>query len=188
MPRVAIAPEVRFWAKVNIRGPKIKKYVLKKYPELKKAIHCWEWTAACFDNGYGCFGIGRGDNVKAHRYAYVLKHGKASLDNNLNVLHKCDNKKCVRWAHLFRGTHQINMTDKCSKKRHSYGKAHSVIMNRVCARGSDCARSKLCVEEVKQIRKLYALGKYSLNMLAVKFSVSKHSILMIVHKKAWAHV
>ena len=54
-------------------------------------------------------------SISAHRFSYEMFYG--AVPNDLLVLHKCDNVKCVRPDHLFLGTHQDNICDAYNKKR-----------------------------------------------------------------------
>ncbi|RZJ86864.1 MAG: HNH endonuclease [Hymenobacter sp.] len=95
-------PSERFWPKVDKsvgQGP---------------AGECWQWQGTIDKCGYGRFRIdGRLDG--AHRISYYLTHGP--LPAGANILHKCDNPRCVNPAHLSVGTHRDNMQDKSAKGR-----------------------------------------------------------------------
>src|ERR1700733_2081816 len=84
--------------------------------KVKKTDGCWEWQKAKNQNGAG-YGVLRvnGKNELAHRISYVINNG--SIDSDLWVLHKCDNKQCVRPDHLFLGTRSDNIRDMYSKGR-----------------------------------------------------------------------
>jgi hypothetical protein len=92
-----------FWCKVNKKGPTIA-------PELGP---CWEWTGAIQSRGYGSLSI-NGKTYNAHRVSFTIHNGYVP---KLNVLHKCDNRKCVRPDHLWEGTHQDNIDDMHTKGR-----------------------------------------------------------------------
>ena len=53
--------------------------------------------------------------VSSHRYAWELWEGP--IPNGMNVLHRCDNRRCCNPAHLFLGTQQENMLDMYAKGR-----------------------------------------------------------------------
>ena len=73
---------------------------------------CWEWNGALRADGYGILKV-NGKCLGAHRYAYELYKGKIPI--GLNVLHACDNRKCINPEHLFVGTQLENLLD-CIKK------------------------------------------------------------------------
>ena len=54
-------------------------------------------------------------------------------------------------------------------------------------RGESHPRSKLTVEQVKQIRDLYSKG-FSTNVIAKNFRVSTWNVEQIVKNKTWTHI
>src|SRR5205814_1296462 len=117
--RTALTDDDRFWLKVDKEGP------------ASLVGPCWQWTACLAQNGYGLFSYKR--RVQgAHRASWQITNGL--IPNNLHVLHRCDNRACVRPDHLFLGTHSDNMIDASVKNR--------------------CARSlaKLTPNQVRDIR------------------------------------
>lgn len=82
------ADKVRFWEKVDRRGPD----------------ECWEWTKGCYEGGYGHFHDRNNRDLRAHRVAFVVTNG----DTDLLVLHHCNNPPCCNPNHLYAGTQEDN--------------------------------------------------------------------------------
>ena len=76
---------------------------------------CMNWSKGCGSHGYGQFYIGKKPFL-AHRISWELSFGP--IPAGMYVLHKCDNKKCVRPSHLFIGTQSDNINDCVAKGRH----------------------------------------------------------------------
>lgn len=91
---------------------------------IPKEDGCWEWTGGLVSGGYGAFKAEE-KTVRAHVFAYEQAHGPikplSPEEGCPFVLHKCDNRKCVRASHLFLGTHQDNMDDMVKKGRQHRG-------------------------------------------------------------------
>lgn len=80
-----------------------------------------EWQASA-PRGYGTFKH-NGFAWRAHRLALLLSG--VSFPEEAQVLHRCDNTKCVNPLHLFLGDHDLNMQDKIAKGRdHNQKKTH----------------------------------------------------------------
>ncbi len=102
--------------------------------------------------------------VSAHRYSYSLVHGDPG---ELQVLHKCDNPKCVRPEHLFLGTRTDNMVDATSKGR---------------------LTRKLNEQSVATIRARFANGGVTQKALAEEYGVSPVAIRFVLNRRNWKHV
>lgn len=92
----------RFWAKVDI----------------SERDGCWPWIGYVKPHtGYGQISLGRNGDpaAKAHRVAWELTNGP--VPEGMCVLHRCDNRPCVRPDHLFLGTIGDNNRDRCTKGR-----------------------------------------------------------------------
>ena len=92
---------------------------LKRFwDKVDKADGCWEWTACLKKgkkgNGYGFFWL-HGKNFRAHRFSWIINFG--NISDGLCVLHRCDNRRCVRPDHLFLGTVTDNNVDAIKKGR-----------------------------------------------------------------------
>jgi hypothetical protein len=132
---------------------------------------CWEWTGAISPQGYGRFGWAMSDVRMAHRVAWALTNGPIPAD--MHVLHRCDNRPCVRPSHLFLGTNRDNVDDKMAKGRQSRGETHG--------------RAKLTAPEALAIR-VWRIAGYPVARLAEMFGVSEASVSVIANRKKWAHL
>jgi hypothetical protein len=100
-----------------------------------KSDSCWEWIGATNANGYGRFTVTSEPYRKewAHRYAFELAQGRP-LELGECVLHRCDNRVCVRPDHLFSGDRTINAADREAKGRTSRGEKHAAAVRAAWAR------------------------------------------------------
>lgn len=106
-------PIIRFWAKVDKRGPD----------------ECWPWLAACVKDGYGGLKV-YGKTVQAHRFSWELAHGCKIPEGKL-VQHSCDNPPCCNPKHLFLGTDKTNAMDMVRKDRHGMIKLTSATVIKI---------------------------------------------------------
>jgi hypothetical protein len=150
----------RFWSKVALGG----------------SDECWEWQAARRTAGYGAFKIGgrQGKIHNAHRIAWVLTHGE--IEDELFVLHRCDNRPCCNPAHLFLGTQLDNMRDMFAKGR------------RPPAVGERSGNARLTEAAVIAARANYGGRSGEVKALCVKYGVHKNTMLAALHRRTWKHV
>mgnify|MGYP001560408325 CR=1 FL=1 len=135
---------------------------------------CWLWTGAIRQAfGYGMFSIAKGQNISTHRYSWELHFG--AIPHGLEVLHKCDNPRCVNPDHLFLGTQKDNIQDAKAKGRL---KAPVGIIN---------GQSKLTEDEVRRIKILRG-QRIPLKTIAMRFGVSIALVSMIASGKRWPHI
>lgn len=157
-------PVCRFWDRVNKDGP--------VHP-----VHgqCWVWTGCTTDAGYGRFRIGNQVVIGVHCFSYGEFVG--SVPDGLFVLHRCDNRVCVRPSHLFLGTNQDNSQDMVNKERQAKGEANG--------------NSKLTEDDVREIRRRYcrwSQSRSNLRELMHEFGVAKAAVQNILSRKTWKHV
>lgn len=133
---------------------------------------CWPWRKGIGSSGYGHIHIGgkRGHHHGAHRIAYRLFVGP--IPRGLNVLHRCDNRACVRPDHLFLGTAKDNAIDRSAKGQSLRGTRHPL--------------AKLDDAKIRAIRELK--GRLSYSAIAAKFGVSLSLITKIFCEGRWNHV
>ena len=72
---------------------------------------CWLWIAAIDEGGYGRFQDNDLSNdLYTHRTSFYLANGYFPI-RPMNVLHRCNNPRCVNPKHLYEGTYEQNMAD-----------------------------------------------------------------------------
>lgn len=137
---------------------------------------CQEWDGWRHKHGYGNRNY-KGAIWLAHRAAWDEQVGP--IPEGMFVLHKCDNRLCVRISHLFLGTGSDNMQDMVAKGRQLYD-------------GSNNNRAILSDADVAAIRAAYTGTKHnnpnfvSQTELATQYGVSQAHISKIIHGKAWS--
>ena len=152
----------RFWSKVSVAGPN----------------DCWSWLGTTSKSGYGrLFGgrhSGKQSTHTASRLSYELNCGP--IPDGLEILHSCDNPRCVNPRHLRVGSHKENMSEASERQRfknHVKGRAHH--------------NAKLSAAKVKAIRRRHARGESS-RALAVLYGVAKPTMYNVLHGRTWKHV
>lgn len=118
-------------------------------------------------NGYPRF-YRNGKLQLISRYLWIEKYGV--IDKNLEIMHKCDNPKCINLDHLMLGTHDDNMKDSMNKARQT--------------RGIHNSQTKLTEKKVRIIRK----SKLSGRALARKYGVNHATIQDVINRKNWKYV
>ena len=140
---------------------------------------CWVWKRAQSHNGYGLFTVGHHQQVRAHRFAYVIAKGPIPREKshahdtsyNLQMRHRCHNPLCVNPRHLIPGTAKENFQDKIEAARR-YGV------------GEDNYAAKLTTEKVAAIRQDPRRAKD----IAVDYGVSVATIGKVLRGKSWRSV
>lgn len=143
----------------------------KFWPRLNKTDTCWLWTGPLRKDGYGEVKIGGQQRPTAHRVAWTLTHG---FPGKLCVLHRCDVRHCARPDHLFLGTYADNSADMVAKGRQSRGEGQHLSM--------------LTEAKVREMRRLYATGKYGYRPLGPMFGVHWQTVRFVVRRMTWKHV
>lgn len=147
--------EIRFWEKV-LKRP---------------GGGCWEWLTTVNHNGYGLIGVTGHGTQRAHRVSWFLHHGEMP-PKRMMVLHRCDNRRCVRPDHLFLGTARTNTEDMMIKGRH---RAH---------KGAESHKAKLCDDDVRLMRHWAAPTRE----LSEFFKISPTNVRAIMKGQTWKHL
>lgn len=133
---------------------------------------CWNWKASCNKQGYGHVSFG-GKHMQSHRVAWELTNG--SIESGMFLCHKCDNPKCVNPNHMFIGTPKDNMQDMITKGRKI----------NAAPKGEKHGMHKLTLNQVNDIRLIYASKKANQVQLAKQYGVSQRMISLIVRGENW---
>jgi hypothetical protein len=129
---------------------------------------CWLWIG-CTNEKYGCLRF-KNTNIYAHRFCFEYIR-KEKIGDKF-VCHTCDRPLCVNPDHLFLGTHNDNMTDATSKRRHAYGEKHY--------------QKKIREDDIKEICKLVKCG-LSQTEISKIFDIEQTNISAIVLEKNWKY-
>jgi hypothetical protein len=131
---------------------------------------CFLWLGARNNKGYGM--LGRGDRwFTAHRYAWIMANGP--IPAGQLVLHRCDQRACVRPDHLRLGTAQDNTDDMIAKGR------------RRVPLGEKASNARLRDCEVEEIRRLRAAGVRP-KILTRMFKITNQHVSSIINGKSRA--
>lgn len=114
------------------------------FDRVEYSDNCWLWKGKKNESGYGIVYKNDLGNIRAHHVTYVLAFGK--IPEGKSILHRCDNRDCVKAEHLFAGTPKENSEDMVAKGRNFRVK------------GENNSLAKLSDKEVKTMRELFAQG------------------------------
>jgi hypothetical protein len=166
----------RFWEKVNKDGPLPEARAIARWPEIK-GTRCWIYGSGK-GKRYGSVHVEHGHWEGAHRVAWFLETGAWPEPC---CLHKCDVPKCVRFSHLFEGTHKDDTADMIAKGRDALIGERSHL-------------AKLTAADVREIRRLGApcvrhLWKRGTALLkkrlAKRFGTTTGHVNGILRNKRW---
>ena len=124
-----------------------------------EATGCWNWNRCKDGCGYGLTTLNH-RHMRAHIAYYIRRFGP--VPNGYELHHVCVNPGCVNPDHLQLITHAEHM--------------HL------------SPRTKLTVDQVRDIRRLYAQGDVSQSTLAEQFGVSAPTISAIITRRNWKDI
>jgi len=147
------------------------------WSKVTKTESCWIWRGHTYPDGYGQLKW-RTRPTRAHRVSWIIHFGP--IPTGKQVLHRCDNPKCVNPDHLFLGTNLDNMTDKKNKGRCNNGGGGKL-------KGELHGRHKLKDSDILEIRRRRSSGETYLS-IAASFGVGITTIYKIINNQSWKHI
>lgn len=167
-------PQQTFGPRYKSIEERFNNHIKKNGPISRLGTSCWEWTGWCSQHGYGQMDVvykpGKKTNFSAHRISFILYKG--NIPEGLDVLHECDNKKCVNPEHLKVGDDKQNVLDVENHGNKLVGEA--------------IYSSKLSEKDVDTIflmRKKGALQRE----IAETFNINQSEVSKILSGKRWGH-
>jgi hypothetical protein len=127
---------------------------------------CWLWDGATNDSGYGRMAIG-GKFVPAHRIAYILVNGL--IPNGQIIRHRCDNPPRCNPRHLLIGSVADNAKDAMERS--------------LLATGERNGRTKLTIEEVREIRR----SSETLTEISKRYGIATSTASYIRSGRSWKY-
>ncbi|MEQ1698584.1 MAG: HNH endonuclease [Ilumatobacteraceae bacterium] len=82
---------------------------------LDTAEHCWIWTGALDDAGYGRIRLPGQPLQATHRWSWQAEHGPTTLPVTRHI---CDIRPCLNPSHLIAGTYADNNRDTAQRGHH----------------------------------------------------------------------
>lgn len=142
---------------------------------LSLSAPCWGWPSKPDNSGYGRCTF-RGKRERIHRVSYMLMHN-CEIADDMDVMHKCDNRMCGNPFHLTLGTDLDNWQDMRDK-----GRARPETVTNGVSHAA-----KLSHGQVAEIRDRYAAGGITQYQLADEYGVHQATICEIVNgaQKKW---
>jgi hypothetical protein len=128
------------------------------WSHVTKTKDCWEYRTT---KRYGEFFCDR-SSIMAHRFSWEIHVGE--IPSNLEVLHSCDNTRCVNPKHLFLGTQKDNVQDMLQK-----------------GRGNRGGRYRFSPKQASVIKERYMKGESTMCSLAYEYGTTRDLVRKIIH-------
>lgn len=169
---------------MGLRGPKTQsreQRIASFNKRVDKSGDCWIWLGPLSESGYGKFNCLDGKrNWRAHRASWTIAYGP--IPDGMLVLHKCDNRRCVRPEHLFLGNNKDNTQDALQK-----GRLKDMGPWRHPCPGELNGRAKINLTDVQEIRDMANKGTLQRD-ISRKFGIGQTAVSKIVNNQTWKHV
>jgi hypothetical protein len=136
---------------------------------------CLVWQGAQSTFGHGHIVI-NGVQMLTHRLSYELH--EEEIADGMQINHKCHNPACINPEHLYMGTQKENVND--AVEEGSYVSNFGV--------GEGHIHSKLCEQDVIEMREKYETGDYTHEELADEYGVGVNTAGEAIRGVTWSHV
>jgi hypothetical protein len=130
---------------------------------------CWEWKRKADANGYGNVTVD-GKTQRAHRIAWRI-FNQRDIQDELFILHSCDNRVCVNPYHLREGTAQDNSDDMVNRNRHKVWRTKWDTEESV-------------IREIKRLRQ----ENVPIAVIAERLNVGRSLVSHVSSGRTWKHV
>lgn len=131
---------------------------------------CLEWPYSVDGHGYGQVKDARGKQTRIHRLVYESLVGPAA---ELEILHSCDNPRCISLVHMTSGTHKENAAGMVERRRSASGQRHGM--------------AKLTEAVVLEMRRKRSSERVTYAELASQYGVSSQTCSEAVRGITWRH-
>lgn len=136
------------------------------------AISCKISPCVVNKDGYPVINSKTYGHARHHRLVYSMTHDNYKFKDGEDVMHLCNERRCIEPSHLVLGNQTENNRYRDSLNRQ--------------AKGEQNGRAKLTEKQVRKIRKL---GKeVPAYELAEMFGVAKRTISSILSRTTWKHL
>lgn len=138
------------------------------WEKVSRGDGCWLWTGFRNPDGYGHLHTKGQGIIRAHRLSWELHEGP--IPPGMKVLHRCDNRACVRPDHLFLGTQVENIRDMDRKGRRGNAKLSD-------AQVAEIRRRRSAGERATEVARAFAISTVTVYDIARgrRRSMSAHS-------------
>jgi HNH endonuclease len=137
--------------------------ITRFWKNVYKTDSCWLWIGTLSNDRYGSFRAA-GKTYTAHRFSFFLAHGYLP-PSTMDVMHTCDNKRCVNPDHLVVGTRKDNIHDYLDKGGHYFH------------RGEKNGRSKVTDEQYAEMKAKWNDGA-TMSSVAREYGITPQSFWM----------
>lgn len=131
-----------------------------------------EWQGTVMNRGYGVIGYGDVRQLLVHRAVWSVEN-QCEAPREMDICHRCDNRRCGLYAHLFDGTRAENMLDAKTKGRTTWGEKNF--------------NAKLTERQVVEILRRRRAGEPAV-LIAAEFRIRRETVYDIAQGRRWERI